>query len=148
MPYSVPDGFFEQLENNVLHEVQLQSLPEKGETARHTRRLTVWIRSIAAVAATIALVWLGGTQLHERQQDSINEVEKGETARHTRRLTVWIRSIAAVAATIALVWLGGTQLHERQQDSINEVEQAFAGLSTDDQAYMLSVYQDDLFMND
>lgn len=101
MPYSVPDGFFEQLENNVLHEVQQQSLPEKGETARHTRRLTVWIRSIAAVAATIALVWLGGTQLHERQQDSINEVE-----------------------------------------------QAFAGLSTDDQAYMLSVYQDDLFMND
>ena len=100
MPYTVPDGFFEQLENNVLHEVQQQSAPEKEPSPRYTRRPIVWIRSVAAVAAMIALVWLGGTVLHEHQQDPVSEVE-----------------------------------------------QAFSDLSTDDQDYMLSVYQDDLFMN-
>lgn len=101
MPYSVPDGFFEQLEKDILNQVQQQPVPET--------------------------------------------VPFGQ---HRAKLLLWGRGVAAVAAMVALVWIGGAMFDSHQPDPIAEVEQAFASLSVDDQNYMLSVYQDDLFMND
>lgn len=99
MPYTVPDGFFEQLEKDILSHVQ-------------------------PGPATVP------------------------SGSHKYKLLLWGRGVAAVAAVAVLVWIGGAVLGSLRQDNIAEVEQAFASLSTDDQDYMLSVYQDDLFMND
>ena len=37
---------------------------------------------------------------------------------------------------------------KEETDSFSHVEQAFANLSQEDQAYMLAVYQEDIFMNE
>lgn len=98
MPYIVPDGFFEQLENDILQDTQLAAMPVATKT--------------------------------------------------NHRLRLWIQSVVAVAAVITLIWLGGARLLHLSPEKLPDVEQVFANLSTDDQDYMLSVFQDDLFMNE
>lgn len=57
----------------------------------------------------------------------------------------WGASVAAVVVCL----LGGSWWLTTQRQSISvEVEQAFAALSIEDQDYMLSVYQEDLFLNE
>ena len=67
--------------------------------------------------------------------------------RKTYRLRIFATSLA-VAASIALLFVFSPVSHKGQSDSFSKVEQAFANLSQQDQAYMLSVYQEDLFMNE
>ena len=67
--------------------------------------------------------------------------------RKTCRLRIFAVSLA-VAASIALLLVFSPVSHQRQTDSFSKVEQAFANLSREDQAYMLAVYQEDLFMNE
>ena len=50
--------------------------------------------------------------------------------------------------SIALLLVFSPLSHKEQTDSLSRVEQAFANLSQEDQAYMLAVYQEDLFMNE
>lgn len=59
-----------------------------------------------------------------------------------------ILGVMAAAACAALVLLLRTAAPETQDDGLTEVEQAFADLSTEDQAYMLDFYMDDIFMNE
>lgn len=54
----------------------------------------------------------------------------------------------AVAASIALLLVFSPFSPEKQDDSFSNVEQAFGRLSQEDQAYMLAVYQEDIFMNE
>ena len=54
----------------------------------------------------------------------------------------------AVAASIALLLVFNPFSPKEETDSFSGVEQAFANLSQDDQAYMLAVYQEDIFMNE
>lgn len=67
--------------------------------------------------------------------------------RKTYRLRIFATSLA-VAASIALLLVFSPVSYKGQSDSFSKVEQAFANLSQQDQAYMLSVYQEDLFMNE
>ena len=53
---------------------------------------------------------------------------------------------AAVAASITLL-LVLNPFSSGQADGFSKVEQAFAGLSQEDQDYMLEVYQEDIFIN-
>ena len=62
--------------------------------------------------------------------------------RTTFRLRVFVGAMA-VAASIALLLV----LNPFQTDSFSRVERAFANLTEDDQAYMLAVYQEDIFIN-
>ena len=62
--------------------------------------------------------------------------------RKTFRLRVFAGAMA-VAASIALLLV----LNPLQTDSFSRVERAFANLTEDDQAYMLAVYQEDIFIN-
>ena len=62
--------------------------------------------------------------------------------RTTFRLRVFAGAMA-VAASIALLLV----LNPFQTDSFSRVERAFANLTEDDQAYMLAVYQEDIFIN-
>ena len=67
--------------------------------------------------------------------------------RKTLRLRVFAGAMAA-AASIALLFVFHPFSPTEETDSFSDVEQAFANLSQEDQAYMLAVYQEDIFMND
>lgn len=57
MPYSIPDGFFDKLEEIVKVEVRGQNEEAKGKPARK-RAVTVALRSVLAVAAAVALFFV------------------------------------------------------------------------------------------
>lgn len=59
-----------------------------------------------------------------------------------------MRSIIAVAASVVLVFIVNMNFFRQTTVSINDVDNAFSQLSTDDQAYLLNVYQDDIFINE
>jgi len=52
-----------------------------------------------------------------------------------------------VAASVALLLIFKAVPAYQEMRDLNAIDQAFAELSTDDQDYLLEVYQDDLFMN-
>ena len=102
MPYSVPDGFFEKMETEVMSQIAAAS--QEGEQERKPRgRVMRIVRRVALAAAAVAALVL---VLH----------------------TVFPR----YAAHKALV----------------DVEKAFDQLTPDDQAFLLQVYEDDVFMDE
>ena len=96
MPYTVPDGFFDKLEENVMNEVKAQPVRKKAVTIRMA------IRTAIAVAACIALFFVVKKVLPQGQDAAIDDFEN--------------------------------------------VELAFNNLSTEDQDYLLEVYQEELFL--
>ena len=96
MPYTVPDGFFDQLEENVMNEVKAQPARKKATVLRMA------IRAAIAIAACIAL-FLVVKKVLPQDNDTIT-------------------------------------------DDFENVELAFNNLSTEDQDYLLDVYQEELFL--
>ena len=96
MPYTVPDGFFDRLEEKVMDEVKAKPARKKAIAIRMV------IRAAIAVAACIALFLVIKKALPQGQ-DATN-------------------------------------------DYFENVELAFNNLSTDDQDYLLEVYQEELFL--
>ena len=97
MPYTVPDGFFDKLEENVMNEVKAQSAKTKKATV-----IRMAIRAAIAVAACIALFFVVKKVLPQGQNAATDDFEK--------------------------------------------VELAFNNLSTEDQDYLLEVYQEEQFL--
>ena len=64
MPYSVPDGFFESLEENVMREVgtKLPASALSEQAGRRTRSVT-WLTRGAAAATIAGIVAFGGYKL-------------------------------------------------------------------------------------
>ena len=96
MPYTVPDGFFDKLEENVMNEVKAQPAKEKATVIRMAFRAAI------AVAACIALFLIVKKVLPQGQDTAIDDFEN--------------------------------------------VELAFNNLSTEDQDYLLEVYQEELLL--
>ena len=96
MPYTVPDGFFDKLEENVMNEVKAQPAKKKATVIRMAFRAAI------AVAACLALFLVVKKVLPQDQDTNIDDFEN--------------------------------------------VELAFNNLSTDDQDYLLEVYQEELFL--
>ena len=96
MPYTVPDGFFDKLEENVMNEVKAQPAKKKATV------ICMAFRAAIAVAACIALFLVVKKVLPQDQDTNIDDFEN--------------------------------------------VELAFNNLSTDDQDYLLEVYQEELFL--
>lgn len=67
--------------------------------------------------------------------------------RKTYRLRILVGA-TAIAACIAVLLVFNPLSPREQVPSFSQVEQAFASLSQEDQAYMLAVYQEDVFMNE
>lgn len=64
-------------------------------------------------------------------------------------MRVVMRSILAVAAAITLLIVIAVNIPKSgSTDDYADVELAFSNLSTDDQAYILEVYQEDVFMSE
>lgn len=92
MPYTVPDGFFDEMEKSV---------------------------------------W---RTLNEKIADKRNK--------HCTVMRIVTLAITSAAVTLFFV------LNYNQPVGIGEVDEAFDNLSTEDQSYLLSVYQDDIFINE
>ena len=97
MPYTVPDDFFDKLEENVMNEVKAQSAKTKKATV-----IRMAIRAAIAVAACIALFLV-------------------------------VKKVLP-------------QGNDTTTDDFENVELAFNNLSTEDQDYLLEVYQEELFL--
>ena len=80
-------------------------------------------------------------------QEVQDELLKAQHKRKTFRLRVFAGAMA-VAASIALLLVFHPFSPKEETDCFSHVEQAFANLSQEDQAYMLAVYQEDIFMNE
>jgi hypothetical protein len=97
MPYSVPDGFFDQLENRVMSEIQQETKPKKGRIVKMT------FGALTAAAAAVALFFV----VHKSLPENVTTDE-----------------------------------------SFSLVELAYNDLSSEDQEYLLQVYEEDLFINE
>lgn len=88
-----------------------------------------------------------------KMEDNIMEEIKGETPKPLgitkkkrpvmRRLIPIALTAAAAIAAFFVINMHTPAVH--QQADMQDVEQAFTSLSTSDQAYLLSLYQDDVF---
>ena len=63
------------------------------------------------------------------------------------RLRLITRSLLAAAASIVLAFVIHFSFPKRPATTINDVDQAFSQLTTDDQAYLVDVYQEDVFIH-
>ena len=101
MPYTVPDGFFDQLEENVM----------KAWNVDHNKR-----------------------------------EEKSSSSGKAKTIRIAIRTLLAVAACLALFLVVKKALPQGDDtiaDDFTSVELAFNNLSTEDQDYLLEVYQEE-----
>lgn len=64
------------------------------------------------------------------------------------RILVGALSIAASIALVLILYPRHSQVPQPQVDGLAQVEKAFSNLSPGDQAYMLQVYQEDVFINE
>lgn len=85
--------------------------------------------------------------------DAVQDMPQKNTEIKTNRRTVrrWLWTVSLSAAAVAAMFI--ISIHflatntPTASSDIQDVEQAFAQLSEDDQAYILDVYQDDVFIN-
>ena len=108
MPYSTPEGFFKDMEANILEQVK----DDKPKPVRVQPKKRPLIRGIWAAAMAVA---------------------------------------ASVAVLLILnidFAAPHSSLPSQADNEMQAVDQAFAQLSSADQAYLLSVYQEDVFLDE
>ena len=108
MPYSTPEGFFKEMEANILEQVK----DDKPKPVRIQSKKRPLIRGIWAAAMAVA---------------------------------------ASVAVLLVLnidFAAPHSSLPSQADNGIQAVDQAFAQLSSADQAYLLNVYQEDVFLDE
>ena len=102
MPYNVSDGFFDQLEQNVMAEIKTDKGESAQPTAQKSRTITVAVRVLLAAAAAVALFFVVTKNLPNDNSQAI--------------------------------------------DTFELVELAYNNLSTEDQEYLMEVYEEDVFL--
>ncbi len=68
--------------------------------------------------------------------------------RRRNLIRMTITALTTAAAIVALVLILNHGSYAVHPADFAEVEQAFGNLGAEDQVYLVSVYQDDIFMND
>lgn len=87
-------------------------------------------------------------------KNDVQEKDYGKTADKPRAkhkpltLRLLLSSGIAIAASIALLFVVNMGHDRPDQVTINDVDQAFSQLTTADQAYLLNIYGDDVFINE
>lgn len=69
-------------------------------------------------------------------------------AKKPYKLRVAMRCVLALAASVVIAFIINMNFTKQDAASFNDVDQAFSQLTTDDQAYLLNIYQDDVFINE
>ena len=82
------------------------------------------------------------------EEDIWKEVKNDCQKEKPAKMRILMRSMIAVAASIALLLVINMNFSTPASASVNDVDQAFSQLTTDDQAYLLNIYQEDVFINE
>lgn len=122
MPYTTPDGFFKDMEKNILEAVKddtpqavkIQPQSVKVQPKKRPVFKMIWAAAMIAVAASVAVLL--------------------------------VLNIDFSAADSSLASSHSSQPSQAKSD-LEQVDQAFAQLSEADQAYLLDVYQEDVYLN-
>ena len=114
LPYSVPDGFFDVMEDNVMAKIKAD-----------------------------AGINVGGDKADTQMRDK----QYRKTTKHTRTISL---SILAMAASLLLLFTIFSQSTKtaQQTNGMESIDKAFSQLSTDDQAFLMEIYDDDMFLDD
>lgn len=114
LPYSVPDGFFDVMEANVMAKMKADAGINVGDDK-------------------------ADTQMRDKQYR--------KTTTHTRTISL---SILAVAASLLLLFTIFSQSTKtaQQTNGMESIDKAFSQLNTDDQAFLMEVYDDDMSLDD
>ena len=108
MPYSTPEGFFKEMEANILEQVKDdKQVPVRRQPKKRPLMKVIWTAAMA-VAASVAVL-----------------------------LVLNIDFMAPHSS-----------LPSQADNEMQAVDQAFAQLSSADQAYLLNVYQEDVFLDE
>ena len=108
MPYSTPEGFFKDMEANILEQVKDDKpKPVRIQPKKRPLMKVIWAAAMA-VAASVAVLLILNIDF---------------AAPHS-------------------------SLPSQADNGIQAVDQAFAQLSSADQAYLLNVYQEDVFLDE
>lgn len=116
LPYSVPDGFFDVMEANVMAKIKADA--EAGTSVGDDK---------------------ADTQMWDKQYR--------KTIKHTRTISL---SFLAMAASLLLLFtiLPKSTKTAQQTNDMESIDKAFSQLSTDDQTFLMEVYDDDMFLDD
>lgn len=114
LPYSVPDGFFDVMEANVMAKIKAD-----------------------------AGINVGGDKADTQMRDK----QYRKTTKHTRTISL---SILAMAASLMLLFTIFSQSTKtvQQTNGMESIDKAFSQLNTDDQAFLMEIYDDDMFLDD
>ena len=114
LPYSVPDGFFDVMEANVMAKIKAD-----------------------------AGINVGGDKANTQMRDK----QYRKTTTHTRTISL---SILAMAASLLLLFTIFSQSTKtvQQTNGMESIDKAFSQLNTDDQAFLMEIYDDDMFLDD
>ena len=114
LPYSVPDGFFDVMEANVMAKIKAD-----------------------------AGINVGGDKADTQMRDK----QYRKTTTHTRTISL---SILAMAASLLLLFTIFSQSTKtvQQTNGMESIDKAFSQLNTDDQAFLIEIYDDDMFLDD
>lgn len=108
MPYSTPEGFFKEMEANILEQVKDdKQVPVRRQLKKRPLMEVIWAAAMA-VAASVAVLLILNIDF---------------MAPHS-------------------------SLPSQADNEMQAVDQAFAQLSSADQAYLLNVYQEDVFLDE
>ena len=114
LPYSVPDGFFDVMEDNVMAKIKAD-----------------------------AGINVGGDKADTQMRDK----QYRKTTTHTRTISL---SILAMAASLLLLFTIFSQSTKtaQQTNGMESIDKAFSQLNTDDQAFLMEIYDDDMFLDE
>lgn len=114
LPYSVPDGFFDVMEANVMAKIKAD-----------------------------AGINVGGDKADTQMRDK----QYRKTTKHTRTISL---SILAMTASLLLLFTIFSQSTKtvQQTNGMESIDKAFSQLNTDDQAFLMEIYDDDMFLDD
>lgn len=116
LPYSVPDGFFDVMEANVMAKIKADA--EAGTSVGDDK---------------------ADTQMWDKRYR--------KTIKRTRTISL---SFLAMAASLLLLFtiLPKSTKTAQQANDLESIDKAFSQLSTDDQTFLMEVYDDDMFLDD
>lgn len=116
LPYSVPDGFFDVMEANVMAKIKADA--EAGTSVGDDK---------------------ADTQMWNKRYR--------KTIKRTRTISL---SFLAMAASLLLLFtiLPKSTKTAQQTNDMESIDKAFSQLNTDDQAFLMEVYDDYMFLDD
>lgn len=116
LPYSVPDGFFDVMEANVMAKIKADA--EAGTSVGDDK---------------------ADTQMRDKQYC--------KTTTHTRTISLSLLAMAASLLLLFTIFPQSTKTAQQTND-MESIDKAFSQLSTDDQTFLMEVYDDDMFLDD